>query len=138
MCSVLLSIVIPHYNTPDSLMKLINSIPATNEIEVIVVDDNSSVDLSGCRKFIDKRENVHLYMNDSGTKGAGASRNVGLRHVQGEWLLFADADDFFLDGFYDKAAPYLHSDYDMIYFAPTSMDVGTGKASSRHIMYMEL
>ncbi|MDE5863605.1 MAG: glycosyltransferase [Lachnospiraceae bacterium] len=138
MSEILLSIVIPHYNTPDSLVKLINSIPAGNEIEVIVVDDNSSVDLSECRQFIDKRENVHFYINDSGVKGAGASRNIALRHVQGEWILFADADDFFLDGFYDKVAPYLSTDYDMVYFAPTSIDVGTGEVSSRHIMYMEL
>lgn len=138
MSKIQLSIVIPHYNTPDSLMKLINGIPAGNEIEVIIVDDNSSVDLSECERFLEQRENVHFYKNDSGVKGAGASRNVALQYIRGEWILFADADDFFLEGFYEKVIPYLNMDYDMVYFAPTSIDVTTGEVSSRHIMYMEL
>ena len=34
-----LSIIIPHYNTPDLLGKLIDSIPDTDDIQIIVVDD---------------------------------------------------------------------------------------------------
>jgi len=38
------SFVIPHYNTPDLLQRLIDSIPQREDIEVIVVDDNSDDD----------------------------------------------------------------------------------------------
>lgn len=138
MSKIQLSIVIPHYNTPASLEKLVDSIPEEDEIEAVIVDDNSTVDLSGCRQFLDQRKNVRFYKNDSGVKGAGASRNIALQHVQGKWILFADADDFFIEGFYDQVTPYLNTDYDMVYFAPTSMDVETGETSSRHVMYMEL
>lgn len=138
MNKVQLSILIPHYNTPDSLMKLISSIPSRDDIEIIIVDDNSNVDLSELVKYIEERKNVYIYKNNSGVKGAGASRNIALQYIRGEWILFADADDFFLDDFYDKIVPYLESENDMVYFPPTSMDIKTGETSSRHVMYMEL
>lgn len=133
-----LSIIVPHYNTPDSLVKLINSIPDRDNVEILVVDDNSNVNLTGLMEYIEGRKNVVFYKNDSGKKGAGASRNIALSHVQGKWVLFADADDFFVEGFYDRVAPYLDSSCDMVYFPPTSMDMRTGETSSRHVMYMEL
>lgn len=138
MSSIELSIIVPHYNTPDSLIKLVKSIPDRENIEILIVDDNSSVDLTKLQEYIKKRNHVHFMKNDSGIKGAGASRNVALPHVQGKWILFADADDFFVKGFYDRVSPYLNASYDMVYFAPTSMDVRTGQTSSRHVMYMEL
>ena len=36
-----LTIIIPHYNSPKLLDKLLDSIPEREELEVIVVDDNS-------------------------------------------------------------------------------------------------
>ena len=39
--SILYSFVIPHHNTPDLLQRLIDSIPQREDIEIIVVDDNS-------------------------------------------------------------------------------------------------
>lgn len=135
-----LSIIIPHYNTPESLIRLIQSIPEKQEIQVIVVDDNSTVNLCVFEEFLKKgtERNICFYKNNSGVKGAGASRNVALGHAEGEWILFADADDFFIDGFYESVSPYLDSEEDMVYFPPTSMDVTTGETSSRHVMYMEL
>lgn len=138
MNEIQISIIVPHYNTPDSLMKLLDSIPLQKDVEVLVVDDNSNVDLTELKRYIGKRDNAEFYMNDTGVKGAGSSRNVALKHVKGKWILFADADDFFLKDFYEKVAPYLKSDADMVYFPPTSMDVRTGEPSSRHVMYMEL
>lgn len=36
------SIIIPHYDIPDLLMRCLKSIPVSEDIQVIVVDDNSS------------------------------------------------------------------------------------------------
>lgn len=139
MKGIQVSIVIPHYNTPDSLIRLIESIPANEEIQIVIVDDNSTVDLTSLQDFLEKQQkNVVFTTNTSGTKGAGASRNVGLSKVQGKWVMFADADDFFTEGFYDKICAYLESDYDMVYFPPTSLDLSTNQVSSRHVMYMGL
>ena len=37
----LFSIIIPHYDIPDLLMRCLKSIPVSEDIQVIVVDDNS-------------------------------------------------------------------------------------------------
>ena len=36
------SIIIPHYNSPDLLAVLLDSIPEKEDIQIIVVDDNST------------------------------------------------------------------------------------------------
>lgn len=136
---ILLSIIIPHYNSKDSVVKLIDTIPSKEEIEVIVVDDNSSEDLSLLYKYVDQSDkNITLIKNTTGNKGAGAARNCGLNVATGEWLLFADSDDFFVGNWYEKVESYFNSNYDMVYFSPTSMDLSTGKECSRHVMYKEL
>ena len=35
------TIIIPHFNTPTLLLRLINSIPEHDDLELIIVDDNS-------------------------------------------------------------------------------------------------
>lgn len=133
-----ISVIVPHYNTPDTLLRLIRSIPIKDDIEVLVVDDNSNIPLETLQNKLEIFPHVQLFQNDSGVKGAGASRNIALRRARGKWVLFADADDFFVEGFYENLLPYLESDYDIVYFSPTSMDEQTGRVSSRHLYYLDL
>ena len=135
-----ISIIIPHYNSTGLLVKLLKTIPNDERIEVIVVDDNSSDSLEPIEQYVvdEKRNNIILAKNDSGMKGAGSSRNIGLKLATGSWLLFADSDDYFMDGWYDVVQKYLNSEYDMVYFMPTSIDLNTNRTSSRHVMYAEL
>lgn len=93
------SIIIPHYNIPDLLQRCLDSVPKRNDIQIIVVDDNSDPDIVDFDKFPGKeRANVEIYYTKEG-KGAGYARNVGLKHAKGEWILFADADDMFSPSF---------------------------------------
>lgn len=131
-----LSIIIPHYNTPDLLQKLIESIPKLNDIQVIVVDDNSDKNLDALNIVKQKYKNwVEFYSNDTGRKGAGTCRNIGLKYANGKWLLFSDADDFFLEGMYKSVSAYFDSDYDEVFFTPTSIYVDTGEVSNRHVVF---
>lgn len=89
------SIIIPHKNIPDLLQRCLDSIPNRNDIQVIVVDDNSDSDIVDFEHFpIWKGEHYEYYLTDEG-KGAGYARNIGLQYAKGEWVLFADADDYF-------------------------------------------
>lgn len=133
-----LSIIVPHYNTPDSLLKLLRSIPVREDIEVIIADDNSNVSLEKLQQELKCFPMVRFFTNAPDKKGAGAGRNTALKHAAGTWLLFADADDYFVENFWESVSPYLDTDYDMVYFPPTSVDIVTGELSSRHVMYMEL
>lgn len=46
MDNIQLSIIIPHYNTPDSLIQLVQTIPVRRDIQILIVDDNSTVDMA--------------------------------------------------------------------------------------------
>ncbi len=132
---MILSIIIPHYNSPMLLGKLLDSIPNIPEIQTIVVDDNSDRQLDQYRLLQSeaKYRNVRFAQNTTGYKGAGACRNLGLSMAEGDWLLFADADDYFIKGFYDVVKSYFTSDNDVVFFIPTSIELDTGRVSHRHV-----
>lgn len=88
------SIIIPHKNCPGLLKRCLDSIPIREDIQIIVIDDNSSKDK---KPSIDRLDVELILLNAEQSKGAGRARNVGLEHAKGEWLLFADADDCFTD-----------------------------------------
>src|SRR5699024_10975347 len=81
--------------------------------------------------------NVTFLKNDINKKGAGAARNKGIKYSKGEWLLFADADDKFLQSLDKKIKPYLDSKYDLIYFPPASFTDKKNYKSRRHTQYVE-
>lgn len=126
-----ISIIIPHYNSFEQLKKLISSIGIREEMQIIVVDDNSTENADKIPKFA-KQAGVEFYRNDSDTHSAGRCRNIGLEHATGEWLLFADADDYFLENYWEHISKYFDSEYDVIFFPPTSIDIRTGEKSNRH------
>lgn len=127
----ILSIIIPHHNTPDLLKRCLDSIPTDKGIQVIAVDDNSDPSKVEFENFPGKeRSDVEIYLTKEG-RGAGYARNVGLQHAQGDWLLFADSDDFFFKGFYKTVARYFDSDADMVLFKANSVDSDTFEPSNR-------
>lgn len=113
------SFIIPHHNTPDLLARLLKSIPYRADIEIIVVDDNSD---NGKKPNI-RQDNVRvIYLGRSDSKGAGHARNVGLSTAIGKWLLFADSDDFYIDGFLDTLDTYIDDESDIVFFDIISVD----------------
>ena len=89
------SVIIPHKNIPNLLQRCLDSIPRREDLEIIVVDDNSDstiVDFDDFPGLSDPTVKV-IFTKKGG--GAGYARNIGLREAKGKWLLFADSDDFF-------------------------------------------
>ncbi|MDR2889752.1 MAG: glycosyltransferase family 2 protein [Lachnospiraceae bacterium] len=133
MNNINLSIIIPHYNSPDYLERLLRSIPQRDDLQVIVVDDRSTERLTeyeSCQQRFSQAGVI--FLRNEGIKGAGASRNIGLLHAVGKWLIFADADDYFLEGFYEMVSHYFNDKADMVYFPPTSCEETTGREGNRH------
>lgn len=89
------SIIIPHKNIPRLLQRCLNSIPVRDDVQVIVVDDNSDTEKVDFNNFPQwQGKHYYTYFTKEG-RGAGYARNIGIDHAKGKWLLFADADDFF-------------------------------------------
>ena len=130
------SIIIPHYNTPDLLMRCLASIPVREDVQVIVVDDNSpDVETYPDRYPELSRPNLEFIRTTKGG-GAGYARNVGLDQAEGKWLLFADSDDFFVEdfgGILDRSADYPEEIVFFRYLAVYSDDISKPSQRDGHI-----
>lgn len=110
------SVIIPHYNIPELLIRCIKSIPVNPDIQVIVVDD--------CSENADRYKDIYPDLSRpylefyTTTKGgsAGRARNVGIEHAKGKWLTFVDADDFLVENSLALFNKYKGAVEDVIYF----------------------
>ena len=119
------TIIIPHKDIPDLLQRCLDSIPQREDVQVIVVDDNSNPEKVNFAHFpgLDRTDVKCYFTREWG--GAGYARNVGLQHARGKWLLFADADDFFHPDLLGKLDRWKDSMRDIIYFETDSVDSDT-------------
>ena len=90
------SIIIPHRNSISTLKRLLNSIPDDDDFQVIVVDDNSGKEITSSFPYIKRNNTIFVLLDEC--KGAGYARTNGLKYAKGDWILFADADDYYLPG----------------------------------------
>lgn len=96
MNNELVSIIIPVYNAEKTIEKCLDSIinQTYKNIEIIMVNDGSG---DNSEKVIESYKD-----NDSRIKycyqenqGVSAARNLGISIARGEYVIFADADDYF-------------------------------------------
>lgn len=107
------SFIIPHHNSPELLNRCLDSIPQREDIQIIVVDDNSFED----KRPDVKRQDVEIiYIDAEHTKGAGHARNEGLARAKGKWLLFPDCDDYYSTNLMSVLDNYRDKDIDVLYF----------------------
>ena len=117
----LFCIIIPHKGIPDLLMRCLKSIPVSEDIQVIVVDDNSADADTYLERYSELSRPYLEFVRTTKGGGAGYARNVGLDRAKGKWILFADADDFFVEDMYDIICSYADSEADVIYFKNKSV-----------------
>lgn len=110
------SIIIPHKNLPDYLSVCLATIPIRDDIEIIVVDDNSDPEIVDFDHFPgNDLPNCRVILCDK-SYGSGHARNVGIDNACGKWLLFMDADDYFSESIGRLMDKYVDSEYDLIQF----------------------
>ena len=94
------SVVIPIYNNETiihrTLMSILNQSFGRDNIEIILVNDNSTDNTS---KVIDnyayKYNNIKVIHLESNTGSSGTPRNIGLLEASANYIMFLDHDDFF-------------------------------------------
>lgn len=129
------SIIIPHKNTPELLQRCLDTIPDREDIQIIIVDDNSDPKKVDFQHFPGyDRKNVESIFTHAG-KGAGYARNQGLFRAQGKWLMFADADDYYTEKINNLFNKYSSAnDIDIVYFNCT----GTSQSQNRCSNYNKM
>ena len=115
------SIIIPHYDIPDLLMRCLKSIPVSEDIQVIVVDDHSPDADTYLERYPELSRPYLEFIRAPKNGGAGYARNIGLNHAKGKWQMFADADDFFVEDMYDILSSNADSEADVIFFRKKSV-----------------
>lgn len=87
------SIIVPCYNVAPWISECLDSILANSydNYEVLCVDDGST---DGTWELLDKyANNPHVRLFHQTNSGVSAARNVGIRAMSGDFVLFVDGDD---------------------------------------------
>lgn len=96
-----ISVIVPVYNVASYLPECLDSILSQDyeELDVILIDDGST-DTSGslCDDYARRDSRVRVIHQKNA--GAAAAKNAGLRAAKGEYLCFADSDDYLEPGAY--------------------------------------
>lgn len=126
-----ISVIIPVYNSEKYIKRCIDSVLAQRgaDFEIIAVNDGSTDDT--LKILLEYKERITV--KDIANSGAANARNVGLSSVHGDYVMFLDADDYFLPGAIERViavqeeqnADIVRFRYEYVYkdgssFVPTS------------------
>ncbi len=119
---ILISVIIPVYNTAKYLKKCLDSVYAAidENCEVIIINDgstdNSEKTIKQYLKTLSnkkyKENTIYLYKEN---KGLSDTKNVGIKKARGKFISVVDSDDRINKYFYRDAREYLN-DYDVIIY----------------------
>ncbi len=93
--SPVLSIIIPVYNRTECLSACVDSAirQTFEDVEILLVDDYSNEETKIFLHIFTMGDPRIRVISNSGTKGANACRNLGLKESRGEYVIFLDSDD---------------------------------------------
>ena len=126
MSELLLTYIVPVYNTERYLERCLSSIIAQglsdDVYEVLVVDDGST---DGSRNqiaaFTLLHPQVHLIIQENA--GVSAARNLALDQAQGRYVQFVDSDDYLQEGMMSRLLQRaVDEDLDVLQFNNLSVD----------------
>lgn len=117
MEDILLSVIIPMYNSEKYIKKclesLYNQTLDKKKFEIIIIDDESSDDsMKICNEYRDRFNNIKFI--SEGHKGVAIARNRGIEAAAGKYITFVDSDDFIDNSMLEKMIKsVLDNDTDM-------------------------
>lgn len=112
-----LSIIIPCYNCEKYIVKCLDSIPVSSDIQIIIVDDCSNDNTVGViNQYMEHSQHRIILKRNDENMGAGETRNVALKLVETEYVTFLDSDDELNTDTFLNMLTLLNEDYDCIVF----------------------
>ena len=132
----LFSVIIPMHNCAEFMRKGLEQIrkQSFQDYELIMVCDrctDNTVEIA--KAYIRPDHNDKVLIADHGK--AGMSRNDGLDVAQGEWILFADDDDWYLDGAFQMIAESVkgRDEFDILAYGFEFKGLGTKLQSNSRV-----
>ena len=111
-----LSVIVPVYNTEKQLRNCLNSLKDLKDAEIIVINDGST---DNSEQVI--KEYSTKYYSKPNT-GIADTRNFGIAHATGDYILFVDSDDYIEEDLVDKLDSYMNEKIDVIKFKLQRVD----------------
>ena len=104
MNSVLVSIIIPVYNTAKYIARCLDSVCSQSykNLEIIVIDDCSQDGVDTIIKLYAEKDHRIIFSRNIVNLGNGKSRNNAINMAKGEYLLFVDSDDYIQSDMVEK------------------------------------
>jgi len=102
-CNLLVSIIIPVYNTEDYLKQCLDSLvnQSLENIEIICINDGSTDNsLNILQDYAAKDSRIKII--DKKNEGQSVARNMGFKEASGEYIAFVDSDDYIDLDAYEK------------------------------------
>ena len=115
---ILLSVIVPVYNTAKYLEKSLDSIidASVDGMEILIINDGST---DNSEDIILKYQKLYpeliRYIKQE-NHGLGNVRNVGLKEAKGKYLTAIDSDDTININFFSEAIEYLNKNVDMVIY----------------------
>lgn len=113
-----LSIIIPMYNSASFIVECLDSLLSkvtSKNFEIIIINDGSTDNsLAICKEYATNDNRIRVFDNEN--HGVSYSRNYGIDHAKGKWVMFVDSDDKLADNWYDEVSYHFDSEEDILYF----------------------
>ncbi len=111
------SVIVPFWNAEPFLREAVDSVLAQTfqSWELLLIDDGSSDGSSEIARQYTQRlpERIRCFRHESHqNRGVAASRNLGIRHAQGRYIAFLDADDVWFPAKLERQTAILESEPD--------------------------
>ena len=107
----MISIIIPVYNVEENIGSCLESVrhQTYTDIQIIIVNDGSTDNtLDICREIEAEDSRVSVITQEN--RGVSAARNNGIRHAEGEYIMFVDGDDIISPWCIEHLMGYINGD----------------------------
>ena len=133
MSAVRVSIVMPCYQSAQTLAKSVRSVQAqtVSDWELIAVDDGSRDNtLQVLEALAQDDTRIHVIHQENG--GVSSARNAGMDAAKGEWVFFLDADDILAQDALEVLLGMTSDELDVVCGAYTMRYVDEGGREEEH------
>ncbi len=111
------SVIVPVYNVSEYLEECLDSLLAQTmskeEMEILLINDGSTDNsFEICQKYAEENSVFKLFSKEN--EGLSATRNFGIKHAKGKYLMYIDSDDKFTPETVKEVTSFFDEHYDEV------------------------